>query len=143
MPGAKFWHVTAAVQSTATEFMGRLDRIFLQVGINHRLEKYPPTGEIVAAVEALERYRAKIAFVGVSYATVLPGYQQANLNRLNREMQQMRIDYVAPLKTQEVRVLPRDTDHIHHVKNTVDRVVQTMVEFHQRRQVRLDPSSGK
>jgi len=134
LPGACFWHITKALNATPRNNSVKLDCIYVQVGINHRHEKCPPTTEIQTMLQELNSvYQAPIVLMGVSYPMSMPEYQRENIDKLNRELRHSKAANIAHLRSQEVRVRG---DQLHHTKDTVDKAVQMLINHHAEQQHR-------
>ena len=104
--------------------------VFIQIGVNHREDTSLPIQHMKILVRNLRASGVQAAFVGVSYDSQLPGRQRIQLNELNQAAKDEFDRYVPSLHPRHVTIRPGDKYGIHHDRDTVGRVMTSMVEYY-------------
>jgi len=133
-PGAKFKHVKQVLKGLKDNMVktgkpDKLDRIIIQVGINHRGEQVENISSDVSQIEQIVADLCQSAhFVGISTAESLDDATHRSVSRINQYLSQSdKLGYIPPLNRAEVYLRPNDTYGIHFDESTLGKVVNSIV----------------
>jgi len=129
LPGAKCRHVIEMVERTCRSDQRRVETIYLQVGINHRDDVGLAEAEFRETFRQLRKIAVKVRYVGISYDRRLPGRVRDHIQDMNRMWRNISDGYVYPLEYRDVRIQD-DRFGIHHDRDTVQRVMGSIIDFH-------------
>jgi len=127
-PGARMGHVIGACSLLLSAKPRDLKVVFIQIGVNHREDTSLPIQHMKILVRNLRASGVQAAFVGVSYDSQLPGRQRIQLDELNQAAKDEFDHYVPSLHPRHVTIRQGDKYGIHHDRDTVGRVMTSMVE---------------
>jgi hypothetical protein len=126
-PGGRFKHVAAVTRDMPIPPV--LERVIVQVGINHRDEHKDVTSQEIGLMErALGRIADKVSVVGISVSNSLDSAAKLTVRRINQSLAYAFPIFIKPLKEDEVVISITDDHGIHHDGATVTRIMSSIVQ---------------
>ena len=127
-PGAHIHDTVKLIESIDLSTKNELQRVVIQVGINNRSERVP--ARVVESIIRCARAKGIVpVFVGVAVSPGLRRHEMENLRDLNRMLNDSASHFIHPLDEDDVHIDQNDRHGIHHNQATVDRVIESVVNY--------------
>ena len=126
-PGANLSHANKILDTAV--FSPATQDVIIAIGINNRSWNFNASTmpDIRKVANQAEKIKPRLHFLGVSVAALENPEDGDNIKRLNAEMhERFGRRFIKPLPSSLVSIVPTDPYGIHHDKNTVNRILNSI-----------------